>query len=66
MRYVRGLIEELIEKGDVWLTNCIAVADHVEGLIAAGSYSPRIDTMPIKSSARRIPELAEDVEPLRG
>ena len=66
MRYVRSFIEELIEKGDVWLTNCIAVADHVEGLIAAGTYSPRIDTMPIKSSAHRIPELAEDVEPLRG
>ena len=64
MRYVRSFVEELIEAGDVWLTNCVAVADHVQGLIDAGDYEPRVDRVPFKTG--RIPELAEDARPLRG
>ena len=43
---LRGLIEHMRDKGDVWFATHAQVAAHVRSLIAGGAWSPRIDRVP--------------------
>ena len=43
---LRGLIEYMRDKGDVWFATHAQVAAHVRTLAASGEWSPRIDRVP--------------------
>lgn len=43
---VKKMIEQMQERGNVWITTGEEVAAHVSGLIEAGSYDPRVDELP--------------------
>ncbi|WP_176082763.1 polysaccharide deacetylase [Martelella sp. HB161492] len=47
---IRELIDYMQEKGDVWFATIGEITDHVNGLIAAGTWSPRVETIPFYSS----------------
>jgi peptidoglycan-N-acetylglucosamine deacetylase len=41
-----SLIEHMLAKGDVWFAPMREIAAHVQGLIDAGAWTPRIDRVP--------------------
>jgi peptidoglycan-N-acetylglucosamine deacetylase len=41
-----GLIEYMMDKGDVWFAPMTEVAAHVRGLVSSGAWSPRTDEVP--------------------
>lgn len=43
---IRDLVDHMMAKGDVWFATLDEVAAHVRGLIAAGTWSPRIERIP--------------------
>ena len=52
---VRGLLERLLDRGDVWVTSLEAIAEHVRALELAGAWTPRRDRVPYY--AEPVPEL---------
>lgn len=44
---IRDLIEHMQNKGDVWFATHEQVASHVRGLIASGTWIPRVDKLPL-------------------
>jgi peptidoglycan-N-acetylglucosamine deacetylase len=49
-RVWHGFLETVVARGDVWFAPMEAIAAHVDGLIAAGRYAPRIDRLPYYQS----------------
>jgi len=43
---VAGLIEDLLERGDVWVASLGEIAAHIRTLIDAGEYEPRVNHVP--------------------
>lgn len=41
-----GFLARLVERGDVWLAPMEEIAEHVRGLVDAGLYAPRYETVP--------------------
>lgn len=48
---VRALIEHMLEKGQVWFATHAAVAEHVRSLVAAGTWIPRTEQVPLYREA---------------
>jgi peptidoglycan/xylan/chitin deacetylase (PgdA/CDA1 family) len=46
---IRSLIEHMQAKGDVWFATMGEIADHVNGLVASGRWSPRVEALPFYS-----------------
>jgi peptidoglycan-N-acetylglucosamine deacetylase len=53
---VAKMIEEILERGNVWLATLEEIARHVRACIADGRWHPRVDEVPYYTSI--IPELA--------
>jgi len=45
-RAIRALVEHMQAKGGVWFATLEAVAAHVTALVGAGTWSPRVETVP--------------------
>lgn len=43
---IRRLVEHMMGKGGVWFATLDAIAAHVNGLVAAGTWSPRVERVP--------------------
>jgi len=43
---VGRLIEDLLERGDVWFASLGEIADHIRTLTEAGEYQPRVEQVP--------------------
>ncbi|MEP5514922.1 MAG: polysaccharide deacetylase [Bauldia litoralis] len=43
---IRSLIEHMIGKGNVWFATLEEIAAHVDGLVASGAWSPRVERIP--------------------
>lgn len=41
-----GFLEEVLAAGDVWFAPMEEIAAHVAGLVAAGTYAPRVELIP--------------------
>ena len=54
---VAELIEYMHGKGQVWFARLDEIAAHVESLVAAGTWTPRVDRMPLYPGP--VPELGE-------
>ena len=54
---IASMVEEMLDKGDVWFATLEEIAAHVKKLAAEGSYTPRLQTMPIKEG--RIPDIPD-------
>ena len=52
---IREMIEEMQAKGGCWFATLEEIALHVRQLIDAGTYKPRVHTLPIKDG--RIPDI---------
>ena len=52
---VEIMIQEMMERGEVWFATLEQIAIHVLAEIDAGNYTPRVTTMPIKDG--RIPDI---------
>ena len=46
---VARLIEDLLDRGDVWLASLKDIAEHIRSVIESGTYRPRVDTVPYYS-----------------
>ena len=46
IRAVDGLIQYMLEKGDVWFASMEDITAHIEKVTASGEYKPPIDTIP--------------------
>jgi peptidoglycan-N-acetylglucosamine deacetylase len=44
---VRALIEHMLGKGEVWFATLGEIATYVRGLIAEGSWAPRVEPVPL-------------------
>lgn len=54
---ILGLMDHMDLKGGVWFASLAQIADHVQSLIAEGTWTPRVDSLPLYDSP--IPELAK-------
>ena len=61
---LRGLIEYMRDKGDVWFATHAQVAAHVRALAASGEWSPRVDRVPYYDPP--IPEVRHLLDPESG
>ena len=52
------LIESMLTRGDIWFAPMEEIAAHVRKCIDEGSYTPRVDNLPVYEG--RIPELPAD------
>ena len=43
---IRSLIEHMQAKGDVWFATLGQITDHINGLVAAGAWQPRVERVP--------------------
>ncbi|MFN8201585.1 MAG: polysaccharide deacetylase [Solirubrobacteraceae bacterium] len=43
---VRKLIEDMLERGDVWIATLGEIAAHIRALTSSGEYEPRIESVP--------------------
>lgn len=43
---IKGLVEYMQDKGDVWFATHAQIAAHVRALVASGQWSPRVDEIP--------------------
>jgi peptidoglycan/xylan/chitin deacetylase (PgdA/CDA1 family) len=46
---IRSMIEQILDKGDVWVTTTEDIAHHVKGLIEDGRYRPRLEKLPYEA-----------------
>jgi peptidoglycan/xylan/chitin deacetylase (PgdA/CDA1 family) len=53
------LIEHMQAKGDVWFATMAEVAEHLHGLIAAGTWAPRVETVPFWNEP--VPQLVKPI-----
>lgn len=54
---VEKMIDYMLSTGDVWFTTLEQITAHVRSLEAAGSYTPRVDTLPYHNENQVPPEL---------
>ncbi|MBY0558780.1 polysaccharide deacetylase [Hyphomicrobium sp.] len=59
---VSQMIEEMLDRGNVWFAPLEEIARHVKACIADGRWKPRVDSLPYYDAV--IPELS--IEPKRG
>jgi peptidoglycan-N-acetylglucosamine deacetylase len=52
---VMSMVDDMEQKGDVWFATAEEIALHVRGLIDAGTYTPRVYTLPLREG--RIPDI---------
>lgn len=55
MEAIGELLDHMAAKGDVWFATLSEITDHIEGLIASGTWTPRTDHLP--QYPEPIPEL---------
>ena len=53
MAMIMSMVEDMQAKGNVWFATAGEIAAHTRKLIDAGSYSPRVQTIPIKDGRLR-------------
>ncbi len=41
-----AFLETIVARGDVWFAPMEEIAAHVQGLVAAGRYAPRVEKLP--------------------
>ncbi len=46
LRAVEGLLQHMLEKGDVWIASMEEIAAHMRAVTASGEYTPRRDRLP--------------------
>ncbi|NQV45403.1 MAG: polysaccharide deacetylase [Rhodospirillales bacterium] len=46
LRAVEGLLQYMLEKGDVWIASMEEIAAHVRTVTESGEYKPRVDELP--------------------
>jgi peptidoglycan-N-acetylglucosamine deacetylase len=47
---IRDLIQHMQAKGGIWFATLSEIADHVGGLVAAGTWEPRVERVPFYSA----------------
>ena len=46
LRAVEGLLQHMLDKGNVWIASMEEIAAHVRSVTESGEYTPRVETLP--------------------
>lgn len=55
LRAVEGLLQYMMEKGDVWFATMEEIADHVRTVTDSGEYTPRVESLPYYDGPIHLP-----------
>ena len=55
LRAVEGLLQHMLDKGNVWIASMEEIAAHVRRVTASGEYTPRVEALPYYSGPVEVP-----------
>jgi hypothetical protein len=55
LRAVEGLLQHMLDKGNVWIASMEEIAAHVRSVTESGEYTPRVETLPYYPEPVQVP-----------
>jgi hypothetical protein len=52
---VEGLLQHMLDKGNVWIASMEEIAAHVRSVTESGEYTPRVETLPYYPEPVQVP-----------